>query len=302
MYVFAGKSKGLVKLPNQLNYRDDKVVLGTEALPLTELNNPYVPYEAITDKLPSGNYKFGIKSVDNLENFSTVAQGDVTISAFTMFPRFISITKLENPHKARLTWTAPISGVPDTYKLYSNRGDGTYTFTLFTTLVGNVLTTDVLLNDGNWAFKIEAVKDGIESSNSFTASIEIPYDIAKPPAPFDSVNQVTSVNAKNSNAGKIEFSFLWIYGASAKTFRLYHDRGTGTIYWNSFYEFTRINGYYQKFTTPQIYDGETDAEFRFVVRAVSPYGIEDSNAEEHTVMLDGAAPSIPQSLTLSTRM
>jgi len=303
MYVFAGKSRSLVKLPNRLAYRDDNVVLGGVAVNLTELNNPYLAYEVVSDKLTSGDYKFGIKSVDNLENYSTVAQGDVTISNFTMFPRFISLTKLNNPRRAILSWTQPATGNPDTYNIYSNNGDGSCDFTLYTSVSGSTTSKEVVMNvDGIWIFKIEAVKNSIESFNRFTASVEVPFNLAKPPAAFDAVKQITSVDAKNSNVGKIDFSFLWIYGSAANTFRLYHDRGSGAIYWNSFLEFTRVSGYYQRFTTEQIYFGETDAEFRFVVRAVNQYGVEDLNTEEHTVLLDGVAPTTPQNLILSTRM
>jgi len=303
MIVVPHNSGRIVKTPTALKFRDEKVVFGNNFISKSGFANQYRTYEVVTDKLTAGDYKFGIKSVDNLDNVSSISQGIVTVAAFRMFPRFINIQKLNDPRRALLTWTEPVDGTPDTYKIYSNNGDSTFTFTLHSTLSGTVKSLNVTMNiNGTWAFKVEAVKSGVESSNSFVATVEVPYDIANPPAVIDLTKQITSVNAKNSNAGKIEFSFLWIYGDTASKFRLYHDRGSGNIYWNSFIEFSRIGGYYQKFTTPQIYFGEEDKEFKFVVRAVSKYGVEDTNTEEHTVLLDGVAPDAPSDLTLNTRM
>lgn len=109
----------------------------------------------------------------------------------------------------------------------------------------------------------------------------------------------SGVTSSNINAGKIKFSFVWIYGSLATKFRLYHDNGTGTIDYGFYYEFDRLNSIVQTFTTEQVYYGFDDKEYRFVVRPVNQFNVEDANTVEHRVLLDGIPPEEIENLSIS---
>jgi len=110
----------------------------------------------------------------------------------------------------------------------------------------------------------------------------------------------SGVSSTNVNAGKIKVQFIWIYGSLAANFRIYHDNGTGVIDYNNSIQFDRINSIVQVHTTDQIYFGFDDKEFRFVIRSVSQFGVEDTNTVEHRVLLDGTPPDEVENLIIET--
>ena len=110
----------------------------------------------------------------------------------------------------------------------------------------------------------------------------------------------SGVSATNVNAGKLKVQFIWIYGDLASKFRIYHDNGTGTVDYTNPIEFDRINSIVQSYTTDQIYNGFDDKEFRFVIRSVSQFNVEDTNTVEHRVLLDGQPPEEVENLTINT--
>ena len=297
------------------HFREDKVVLVGRGLVLflSTFKNLWLTYNIITEQLSNDTHLFEFDSIDDLNNVSDAVQTSVAISQYVLPPRFPKITYVDR-HHITLTWSAPSDGAPDNYVVYSNNGSGTIdTGSHYSLHAGTVLSVAYNLPaNGTWKFRVEAVKDGLESNTEYEVHVVIPRNLIVPPAVFvddevpaaeadrSTAEKATQISAENISVGKMKIIFLWIYGDVANRFRIYHDNGGGTVVYANPIEFTRQNGYIQTYTTNQLYFGKANQTFKFVLRAVTADGVEEANTVEHEVELDGSAPEEISSLTVGS--
>jgi hypothetical protein len=284
------------------DWRDEMVTLGTKPNVVFlsgSLSNPNLHYQLITEQLAEGTHKFGIKTYDDLNNISGTQEGSVAIADYRNFPRYIYGGATGNTIK--LTWLLPADGEPDNFLIYSNNGSGDIDRTApLHVIAGTLENYEFAVADGNWQFIVEALKDGVESTNYFKVIVDTPSSSISPPAINDPANSDLSIMAVNANTGKIRVSFIYPYGDVTKYFRLYHDDGTGIINYGSYTQFAKTSGFLQDFTTEQVYFGVDNATYLFVIRAVSQDDVEETNTTEHQVELDGVAPDDVTDLTLGS--
>jgi len=292
-----------VYINTQIPFRDEQVVLSptTEVVYKTTYGNPYVSYSLVTEQLVQGTHKWEVQTKDNLNNTSDNVAGSVAIADYRLPPRFIAYSYVDR-HHVNLTWTEPADTVPDNYVVYSNNGSGSIdTGSHYDVLSGSTLEVEYNLEvNGTWKFRVEALRDGVESNTKYEVWIIVPKSAVAPPAVNDENKRFVSISAENVSVGKLKVTFVWLYGNAASSFRIYHDNGTGTISYGSYIEFTRQNGYVQTYTTGQIYSGSEDQEFLFVIRAVSSDSVEESNTVENSVDLDGVAPDEIEELAIGS--
>lgn len=286
------------------SFREDKIVVPNRSQFCfsSTFRDPYEYYQLTTDQLTSGSWKFALKSYDDMNNESSLVQGSVTIGSYQLPPRFLTWEYVDT-HHIKLSWVEPSSGNPDYYIIYSNNGSGSIITTqTFEVIAGTIKTrTYNIPTNGTWKFRIEARTGTIESTCKFDVAITIPRTSQVPPKAFNTDRDYDiALTAENANGGKMKIVFVWLYGSKASKFRIYHDSGTGTIDYGSYIEFDRVDGYIQTYTTAQLWTGTDNRTFKFVIRAVTTYGVEDANVVEHEVVLDGKAPDAADSLTIGS--
>jgi hypothetical protein len=292
-----------IRRDRTVHFRDDKIVIssnGTIVFGSTFLN-PNDTYQVITEQLSNATHQFRIVAFDDIGNESSSIDGSILIPAFASPPRYPKYSYVDR-HHVKLSWTAPSTGAPDNYVVFSNWGSGSIDTTKQFDLLSSA-TTSVTYNlpsNGTWKFRIEAYKSGLYSSTEFELHIVIPRANYIPPSVLDENIKNIAFGAEPANAGKIKISFPWIYGDAAAKFRLYHDNGTGTVDYTTYFEFTRANGIMQTYTTTQLYDGEENKTFLIVIRAVTSDGVEESNVETVSVTIDGQAPDPISGLTIGS--
>jgi len=163
----------------------------------------------------------------------------------------------------------------------------------FDAISGSLTSVDYNLEtNGDWKFTVEAIKDGAESVSKFVVKTTIPQEDLVPFTVIDpELKTSAAIYAENVSVGKLRVVFIWPYGATVTHFRIYHDSGTGTVNYGSYIEFAKLPSLYQDFTTDQIYFQKDNKEFKYAIRAVTQYGIEDGTEIENVVILDGVAPA-----------
>jgi len=294
---------GFINLNTDETFRDETVLLSNNGLILfkSTLMNLWTYYNVVTEQLSTNTHLFDIKALDNLNNESSLIEGSVEIDTYTMPPRFPVYTYIDR-HHIKLSWKEPADGNPDNYVIYSNNGSGDIDTTSHFDVVSGTTKTKTynLEMYRNWKFRIESLKDAVESNTKYELHMITPRENVVPPATFDKDIKNIAATGENVSVGKLKITIVWLYGSWASSFRVYHDDGTGTINYSSYIEFARQNGYVQTFTTSQICFSKEDTLFKFVIRAVSPDGVEEGNTVENSVILDGVAPSEATGLSIGS--
>ncbi len=266
---------------------------------LSSFDNPLVKYQILTEQLDKGEHLFKIKAFDSLNNVSEETTGSVKVAEYRLAPRFIIHSISGNA--ITINWEHSVEDAPDNYIIYSNNGSGDIDRTTpLDVISGNDRTYVTTVVDGSWKLVVEARTNNIESFNLFIVETVVPSSAIIPPSMVDENQKVPDIAAENVSVGKMKVSFIWIYGNLADRFRIFHDSGTGTVDFNNPIEFNRQSGFVQSFTTDQIYFDKEDQTFKFVIRSVSPDGVEDGNILEHEVELDGIEPEATTGLEIGS--
>jgi hypothetical protein len=265
------------------------------------LFNPYWDFKVLTKPLDAGTYAFKIVAEDDVGNVSLGKGDKITIGEDVVAPYDVEV-EAENSD-VTLTWESPIGIEPDGYKIYSNNGSGFVDRSAPLAIIPSGSTethTFSGLGAGDWLFVIESYLGSVESLSYYVKAVTLPTTQNVPHIPTDDPQTYdgSMIVATNVDVGKIGLSFMWLYGAEAAKFRMYCDFGTGTIYWGTYFEFARQEGYLQEYTTPQVYNGKDKATFKFVLRAVSAAGVADTNTNEYSVELRGQRPDAPDMVQL----
>lgn len=298
-----------VKIDKTKRFRNEDIRLGKRQHNLVylnnALNNPIYKYRIITIPLDSGTYQFKIKSIDDLQNVNDGVISNGTITDKLWYPTSFAISNVSG-NDVTFAWSAPDGGLSvDNYIIYGNGGAG-YQIdrgTPLATVSGSTFETTVnSLGNGVWFFVIESEASAVETVNYFTLKQTLPIDDTDPTDPnepddppnnpFGSNFQLLNINFKNVSVGKCGIEFIWTYGQEASHFQIFHDSGTGTIDWGTYkFRYPRQNRIVQSFITDQIVSVEGNYEYKFGVRAESPYGVVETNTVEYIVILDGKAPN-----------
>lgn len=307
VYKTSRKKQNILSHQRELKFRDALVIFPKKKgniVFLTTYNNIYLKYEAVTIPLANGTYKVRVTTLDNLENESSYIEGTVAVSFFVLAP--VDLEASVSNNDVTLEWAHSVNGAPDNYRIYGNGGSGEDIdrTTPIATIAGNLLTYTFTVVDGDWKFVVESIEAGQESVNLYAAYATVPVENQVPDSPGvsnESPYSVVGINLSNVSVGKVKISFLWLYGSSAASFRVYHDSGTGTIDYNTpAFTFTRQDSDTQEYTTTQLHSLDEDVTYKFVVRAVTSFGVEDKNTDSAEITIDGVAPDDPIDLSLST--
>ena len=299
-----------LKLDNSEDFRDYTVSLpkrGGQLLPLNlTWSNPYVYYEIITKQLNAGNHQFRIDTKNVNGNINDGVVIALNIPSRVLPPRFLKASI--NGTQMVVTWVHSVDGPPDRYALFGT-SDPSLPMDRISefdgiSVDGSQQAMVVNLNTpGNYRFTIDS-KIGSQFSNNFiTIDVTSPSSAAQPPRVINQIDishidiGQLDIFGQNVSIGKLNIQFFWAFGLAASSFNLYHDGGSGTVNLGSPINFTRLNNVVQNFTTPQISFDNQDTEYRFILRAVSPDGVEEDNDFEHTVILNGSVPPDADNVT-----
>lgn len=290
-------------------FRDKLIVLGKktgQVVFLTTFNNSYATFEIITNAVANGTYKIKITSTDNLGNENTGIEGTVVVANYPLPPvNLEAVAGTVALSDVTLTWEHSVEGAPDSYVIYSNNGTGTTidrtspVATISGALLTYVHTTPI---DGDWRYVVESVVSGVESNSQNIVFVTVPYTEEAPekPGPGGSL-AVTGISLENVSIGKVKFSFLWIYGDNAANFRLYYDNGTGTVDYNTpLMTIARANQLVQTGTTDRLHVTNEEITYKFSVRAVNSAGVEETNTDTYSIVVDGLQPDDAIDLSLDT--
>lgn len=302
------KTSNIIYLNSDEDFRDDIVTIPKNYGNIIPLNgtylNPYIYYEVITKQLVSGTHNFAVKSVDNLNNESLLSESSIELGEPVLPPRFLLISASNNT--VTLNWEHSVNGAPDFYTIFYSDISTFYDKNMpdsFPSIDGSLTTYSLNLPDGSYRFTVDAVVGGTYSNNYITAITTLPSSDIVPPKVVNATSLTDigvgqfQVFAQNVSVGRLNVQFYWFFNFRANRFRIYYDNMTGTIDYSNPIEFDRQITFLQKFTTQQIAFNKKDAIMKFVIRAVSPDGIEDGNTFEHEVLMEGDAPDTPNILS-----
>ncbi len=290
-------------------FRDTLIVFGkkiAQTVFLSTFNNSYRTYEIITIPVSNGTYKIKVTSSDNFGNENLGTEGTVIVSFYPLPP--VNVTAEADTiilNRITLNWEHSVEGAPDTYNVYSNNGAGNVVdkSAPLVTVLGSVLTyVHATPSNGLWRYIVEAVDTGIESNSYNIAEATVPYtdEIPQKPGPGGLLS-ATGVSLENVSIGKVKLNFLWIYDDQAASFNVYYDNGTGTInYLTPLMNITRLDQLVQTGTTGRLHLTNEDITYGFVVRAVSQNGVEETNADIYSIVVDGKEPDNAIGLSLDT--
>lgn len=299
------KKSALISYKRERKFRDALVIFSKRSgnvVFLTIFNNIYITYEIITTPVENGTYQIKITSVDNLFNEDSGVQGSIVIDFYPLPP--IKVVASLSGNDVTLDWQQNGQSAPDNYVVYGNGGSGNVIdrSNAIATVSGVTLTSTFTVANGSWDFVVESIKSGVVSAHTEVVHVDIPQETVVPPKPGpSSPESLSGLNLRNVSVGKVELQWLWLHGAQAESFNIYYDNGTGVVdYVTPVYNVIRVNGLIQTFTTDQLHFTDEDKTYIFVVRAVSPDGVEDINEDEYPIAVDGKAPDDPIDLSLST--
>lgn len=270
-------------------------------------NNIYRTYQIITNPVGNNTYLIKVTLLDT-QNEDSGIQGSVVINFTPLPPVNVQATLVGNT--VTLTWQASNGPTPDFFIVYGNGGGGTTInrSSPLATVSGSTFTTTFIVANGNWNFVVEAKKGTQQSVSAFIVNVIVPVANVVPPKPGPSGNSssgsspfaATNLTLTPVNLGAVQITFLYLYGALADSFNIYHDGGSGVINFNSpAFTMVRQNQLIQSYTTPQLFTADVSRTYQFVVRA-SISGNEEKNTDIYSVIVDGGAPSNPISLVLDS--
>lgn len=290
-------------------FRDSLVVFGKRrghVVFMSNFNNIYITYQITSIPVGNGTYKIKITTTDDYNNESAGTEGTQIIAFYPLPPK--SLAGSVSGNNVTLTWAHSINGAPTNYKVYGNGGSGNIINrdTPLATLAGSLLTSTFAVANGQWKFVVESVTGSVESRSLITVTLAVPSTAVIPPSPGPSVidstlSQPTGLMLEQISVGKVKIRFYWSHGTLASSFNIYHDSGTGTInYAAPAFSFARQSSLIQLYTTTQLHALDSVVTYKFVVRAVSANGVEETNTDEYSIEVDGAAPDNIVDLTLDS--
>lgn len=312
-FIQKPRGRNYIKVNNEEDFRDDVIFMSENSafmLPLcSSYTNPYIYFELITKQLTAGNHQIRIDTLDDKNNENIGMVSNVIIPSRVLPPRFITATIINTT--ALISWEHSVDGPPDRYALF-----GTSDTSLAIDRVNEFNGISVDGNEtsmvvelpvaGTYRFIIDS-KIGTELSDNFiTIDITSPSTAVKPPVVINQINTTDidigqlEVFSVNQPVGKLNVQFIWVFGDQCSSFNLYHDSGTGTVDFGSPINFIRQTSLIQNFTTDQISFDSVDTEYKFVIRSVSPDGVEDDNTFENSVLLNGSIPPDADDITITT--
>jgi len=198
-------------------------------------------------------------------------------------------------------------------------------------LIANAATADILIEfDENGGHTIEDLSGltgtsphyvklrsqvtGDESENFDVQDVTLPSTSVKPPQPglpatsdpnntLDADNPFveTGLELTRVSVGKARIRFYWLWGNLATKFRIYHNNGSGDVDWVTHaYEFNRVDGIIQSYTTLQLNVTSVVQTWKFGVRAVNSNNQTDTNTDEYEIDIEGLPPDLIEDIVLDT--